>query len=224
MNTAPMNFISTGIIPIGVTDLRQQQYDWVRRVIAAKGVTATEVERGAGLGASTLTRFLAKKDGKNNLSAKTISMIEIYAGVRAFEDPARAASSGFTESDALAYDPDAGDDGAIAIAIEAMVAGHNNIDPWVLTSDALELAGYLAGDVLIVDLNAEPKRGDVVCAQVYNWASGASETVFRIYEPPNLVAATMKRKMYRPVQVDNENTLIRGVVTTTLRPRRNFSA
>jgi SOS-response transcriptional repressor LexA len=89
--------------------------------------------------------------------------------------------------------------------------------PWTLRSRALEVAGYLPGDVLIVDLNARPDDGDVVCAQVYERDN--AETLFRIYEAPYLQAATYQRGLFKPLLVDGRRVVLRGVVVASIRPR-----
>lgn len=71
----------------------------------------------------------------------------------------------------------------------------------------------------MVDLNARPEVGDVVCAQVYDRA-GKGETVFRVFEDPFLVAATLDTKLIRPLLIDNDRVVIRGVVVASFRERR----
>lgn len=77
----------------------------------------------------------------------------------------------------------------------------------------------MPGDVVVVDLAATPTRGDVVCAQVYRWHEGKAETVFRIFEPPYLVAASAAPALRMPLVVDNDRVMIKGVVTHSLRAR-----
>ena len=90
----------------------------------------------------------------------------------------------------------------------------NTIQTHIMNSRALELVGYLPGDLLIVDSAAVPARGDVVFAEI-----GATEFVFRIYEPPFLTAASHDERFRRPIIVDSLNVHIRGVVTGSYRSR-----
>ncbi|MFZ1965018.1 MAG: hypothetical protein WAU78_16410 [Roseiarcus sp.] len=73
---------------------------------------------------------------------------------------------------------------------------------------------------MIVDLNAEPLPGDVVCAQLYNWARSDAQTMFRLWEPPYLMPSTLDPALRRIFVVDNDTTMIRGVVIATVRPRQ----
>jgi hypothetical protein len=62
----------------------------------------------------------------------------------------------------------------------------------------------------------------VVCAQVYQWPSGTAQTVFRIFEPPYLVAATDDPTERRPLLIDNNQVTVKGVVTQSLRLMQNL--
>ena len=98
----------------------------------------------------------------------------------------------------------------------------NGVDPWVLRSNALLSIGYLPGDVMLVDLNERPRAHDVVCAQVYDWVRSRAQTVFRLYEPPYLLASTTDQAVLRPLVVDDNVVVVKGVVTASIRPRRNL--
>ncbi|MGH6907913.1 MAG: hypothetical protein ACREDX_08660, partial [Aestuariivirga sp.] len=95
------------------------------------------------------------------------------------------------------------------------------IDAWTLNSRALEGAGYRPGDILLVALDETPAAGDVVCAQIYDWVKAKAETVFRIFQPPYLVAATSDPQLMRPHLVDDAAVAIKGVVLQSLRGRGN---
>jgi hypothetical protein len=58
-----------------------------------------------------------------------------------------------------------------------------------------------------------------VCAQVYDMG-GRAKTVFRIFEHPFLVAASIDPSLHRPLLIDNRAIMVRGVVVASMRPRR----
>lgn len=171
-----------------------------------------ELARRTGIDASTFSRFKNDKANMAQLEPATITLMEEAAGLRYGTE---AGASQFDEPEASLYTAEGGE---VALAVRALKAGRNGIDPWVLNSRGLETAGYLPGDVVMVDLNAMPRAGDVVCAQVYS--RGQAETIFRIYEEPFLVAATFDASKFKPLLVDNARVLIRGVVTACFRERR----
>jgi transcriptional regulator with XRE-family HTH domain len=196
---------------------RQKHVEWVNAILDIKGWTQTELARKAGLDPSTLSRFLREENPGARLNTYTIERIEHASGMHAFETSIAAPMRGMAEGEAtpwLSEDSNSVTD----IAVLAIKGEKNHIVPWVLKSAALELAGYIHGDILFVDLNGNPNLGDVVCAQVYD-RFGKAETVFRIYEKPYLVAASTEAHLRRPILTDDDRAQIRGVVIATLRPR-----
>ncbi|HHY49525.1 MAG TPA: hypothetical protein GYA10_07245 [Alphaproteobacteria bacterium] len=197
---------------------RRKQLAWIRATLETNGWTPTRLAREAGISQSTLAKFLGDPLNAAHLSLRSVERIARVSPLAPYATeplPGR----GFAESDAQPYDA-AGADDIVARAVAAAKAGRNHVDPWVLRSRALEAAGYLPGDVLIVDLNARPEDGDVVCAQVYD-RRGNAETVFRVLERPFLVAAMLDRRPTRPLLVDDDQVVVRGVVVASVRPRQS---
>ena len=108
--------------------------------------------------------------------------------------------------------------------VRAVVGDSNSITAYRLESRALECAGFQPGDTMIVDLNAGPQPGDVVCAQIYDYARALADTVFRVYEPPYLVSATFDARLRRPLVLDQHLVDIKGVVVASLRARQARAA
>lgn len=144
-------------------------------------------------------------------------LIEEASGIKAYENSLHAKPRGLAETESARYEaePVSVVDGAI----KALKGDRNGLDLWFLRSRCLEAAGYLPNDVLLVDLNARPNPGDIVCAQVYDRA-GKADTVFRIYEDPFLVSATLDRSLVKPLLIDNDRVVVRGVVIASFRERR----
>lgn len=197
-------------------DTREEQKAWLQKVIASTGIAPTTLAQKAGLAPTTLTRFLNSNDYNNALSARTISSVEKFTGIRFSAD---VAPIGFGEVEATPFDTDENSD--LAKRVRSLI-GADPVHPWVLSSRALETAGYQPGDILLVDLNAHPAAGDVVCAQLYDFSKMKAETVFRIFEPPYLCSASYDRAHLAPILIDR-NVGIKGVVTLSLRPRRHHS-
>jgi transcriptional regulator with XRE-family HTH domain len=187
---------------------------WIRDILSQSGETPTALARKAGIASTTLTRFLNEQD-KTVLSFRSIAKIAHAAGVPPIGlNP--ATSAGFVE-DAVPYDASEAGVKSYTAAIEALIGERQAASPWIMQSYALEGAGYMPSDVLIVDLNRKPEAGDAVCAQVYQWSQGKAETLFRIFEPPYLVAASHNPSIRKPLLVDNDRVIIKGVVTEMLR-------
>lgn len=211
-----------------VSDIRDDQKAWLGGILEITGWTLTELARRSKVHQTTLTRFWNDDLGKSTLSARTVSMLAETTGYEPYArpDPARRRAGApipIGDGEPLPGEPDIlrGD---IDAAVRAVIAGRNEMFPWLIKTRALEGVGYVPGDVAIVDTMAKPRRGDAVCAQVYDWPAGRAETVLRLFEPPYLVAATSDPTLLRPHYVDDEKVVIKGVVTGLFRPRRAAAA
>jgi hypothetical protein len=187
--------------------------EYVRLVVARTGKPPTRIAMDLGIAPSTLTRLLNAPEGSTaTLHARTVRKLEDYSGVQlGGADPSASSTfRGFAE-DAVRFDTKDADP-AVWAALKALIGGRKAADPWTIRTRALERIGFLPGDVVIVDLGRRPEAGDAVCAQVYDWRRAAAETVMRLYEPPYLVAASLDESLRRPLVVDNEQVIIKGVV------------
>jgi hypothetical protein len=189
----------------------RQHRDYLRRVIAHMRKPPTRIAKEVGVAASTLTRLL-KDDNAATLHARTISRLQDYSGIAFFGgDPSAPPTFRGLAEDAVPFETRDADVGILA-AIKALVGGRKAADPWTMRTRALDRIGYLPGDIVLVDLGRRPEAGDAVCAQVYDWRRAAAETVMRLYEPPYLVAASLDEGLRRPLVVDNEQVIIKGVL------------
>lgn len=191
-----------------------EQRTWLAAWLARLGITGTQLAREAGLNPSTVTRFLnATANEGHALTFKTVRKIEAAARRLAGE---REQRPGLRE-EAVPYVAEGGD--AIAAAVRALCGGRNACDPWQVANDNLVSLGIHRGDVLAVDLSATPAPGDIVCAQLYDPATGNARTVFRLFDPPFLLTGAIAAGQRRPVIVDNQQAMIRGVVIARFSPR-----
>ncbi len=196
---------------------------WLQSLPERSGKSLTAIAKAAGIATTTLTRPLRKDDlGISTLNATTIAKIVQVTGVPGpgGEAPAATARSlrGLSE-DAEPYKP--GTDIPLARAVEALTAGRPNAFPYALKTRALEILGYLPGDVVIVDMSRTARVGDIVCAQInVDYETLRAETVMRIYERAGgtevLVAASIDQALRQPVPVD-DRVAIKGVIVAMLR-------
>jgi hypothetical protein len=203
----------------GANDTLQEQIAWVRAVMAHLGiVSANDLAKRAGVAPSTLQRPMSDPNWPNVLSGRTMDKIARLANLRPMEFPSKL--GGLNEPEAVVYTYDAGEDAlesGFDRAVRELCRGRHGRDPWLMRSHALEIAGILPGDVLIVDLNVQPTAKDIVCAQVYQWSHMRAETVFRIFEPPYILTNSLRHGTQKPLPVDGENVAIRGVVVSVMR-------
>ena len=166
----------------------------------------------AGVNPANVQRPLSK-NFKGKFGTDTIAAIAAAAKLRPMEYP--NSRTGFAEPEAVPFvfdqKPNAIDSN-VDRAVRELTRGRNGRDPWVIQSHSLELMGLFPGDIVIVDLNLQPKPGNIVCAQLYQWSSMKADTVFRVYTPPYLVTHSVRDGYTAPLLVDDKNVVIRGVV------------
>lgn len=198
---------------------KEEQIAWVKAVQAHLGVSTTELARRAKLAPSTLQRPVNDPGWSGMLSGRTLAAVADAVGLKPLEFPNRVRGLAEQEAEPFRYDDrnDAADN--LNRAVRELTRGRNGRDPWVMKSYALELAGVLPGDIMIVDLNKTANPRDIVCAQIYDWSGMKSETVFRLFDPPYLVSHSMRASPEKPVTVDNSAVVIKGVVDAVLRSR-----
>jgi len=232
IRVTPMGLVATLPRTMTLSDELRVQIDeqraFVQRVIDRTGLNQTQLANRAGFDPSTLSSFMSQRREGQTLSSRVIRKIEVASGIimgpmPRFPAVAETPDHGFAEAEALPYIAARQPDGdAVAAAVKAICEGRNATDPWVLKTRALEAIGHQPGDVMIVDLNMAPEPGDVVCATVIDWRSRGAEALFRIFQPPVLLAAPTSPGLLKPYMID-QNLMIRGTVIASVKPRRKAS-
>lgn len=197
--------------------LRRRQLEYIQLLVDTTGKNRTEIARGAGVSPSTISKFENDGDNIAQLGLSTIDKLATSTGIPFGERPVHAPVA-LSAPEAQALETMPGESAALSNAIEALKKSGNAVVPWVLKSRALEVIGYLPDDVLLVDLNATPRDGDIVCAQHYD-RLGRAETMFRLYQKPYLTAPALSPITFRPLVVDDDRVQIQGVVIASLRAR-----
>lgn len=210
------SFHATGALRL--TDTTEQDRDalraWLRQNLAQSGVTPTKAAKEIGVATTTLTKFLNDPDYAFTPSTPVVSKLE-----RFFGRAAPRSSGGVLRPmiEAMQIDPQELPAPQKA-ALLALAAGRKSIEAWTMSGTALQAAGVLPGDVLLVDLNEPARAGDIVCAELFE--SGLRRIVFRIFEKPYLVAPSLEPRSWMPLVVDDRNVIVRGVVTDRIAARR----
>lgn len=188
--------------------------DWLRERTGIKSDNA--LAKAAGLTNNYIYRTRRKG---TVLDSVRIQILCQHFGVPG-PDTYLSAGSGFAD-EAIKYDArQPGTDPITKLMIEIALRDRPNAAPWTLRTHALEGAGYLPGDILITDATIQPVAQDAVVARIYN--EGGADTIFRIWEPPFLMAVTSDRSLRMPIEQRNDRSvIIMGTVTQSFRPRRS---
>lgn len=127
-------------------------------------------------------------------------------------------ADGMADVEMVPYQPNDFAAGRLADAVAALSAGRAHVAPWLIRGQALIHAGYLPGDLVLIDhARHDAPPGSVVCAQLVDWRSGAARTVIRLWEPPYLVAATSLPGYRKPTLVDGTHASLHGLAVACLR-------
>lgn len=185
---------------------------YVQQVVEKTGVKPTPLAKAIGIAPSTLTRLLNEPDDSAaTLHAGTLAKLEAFSGITPPTDyelshPVRHGPRDDAEPFVPAEAPP-----DLAHAVKVLTSGRKSIEAWLIRSRALECAGYVPGDAVIVDLAVQPRAGDPVCAQIHERHSSVTETVMRFYEPPYLMPSTFDETLRRPIVVD-KLVQLKGVI------------
>lgn len=188
---------------------RDEIKDWLNAILERTGETPSALARRAGLATTTLTRFLSDPHAPM-LGLRSIAKITHVTGVPLSGVPLTGEPPpGMPAAEAEPFRVDQADE-AMRNAIAALISTRTGMEAWVVQNNALELAGVLKGDVLIVDTRSPPASGDIVRVELRPGKQAAAETAFRLWQPPYLMPATIDRRRSKPLLVDHETVQITG--------------
>lgn len=198
--------------------VRSAQIGWLDGVLARSGWSLSRLAKESGVSDTTLTRFRNSASYTGRLSPDVVAKIVARTGVPGPDTPGleamptRGAQALREEAARWVADVDGPSD-----PVAAALAGRADASAWVMKSDILALSGIRAGDVLIIDQSVEARDGDIVCAQ--QEVGLGARTLFRLWQYPNLVAASFDPTAEKPLQVDGRHVYIVGVMTDLIRRR-----
>lgn len=190
--------------------------DRLSRARAAAGYeTPTDAARRLGIKPST---YLGHENGSRGIKqdkavlyarAFNVRPEWLLYGAGSPPEPTRRAPSGFSEPEVEPLKMDFARRAELRRTLPA-----DDASIWTLRRAVPGLA-LLAGDVLIVALDAPPRPGDIALANVADLQTGTAQTVIRRYLPPWLAAAGPSEA---PQPIDDEGRVaIRGVVRRVVR-------
>lgn len=205
--------------------IRERHLKWLDDVQRWTKKSLSRLATEAGLSDTTLTRFI-RKGYDGTLNDVTIARLIGTHGVPGpDDDPAeRARRPLYAREEAALYVSEQEPDIGVRRAVEALVGKRADTYAWRLKTRAVELKGYLPGDIVITDARAAPVTGDAVCAQVVDYRRGTAETVWRIYEETGgvrlLTPKSLDPVVLPTLVVDDDRVAISAVIIAAVRPGR----
>jgi transcriptional regulator with XRE-family HTH domain len=197
--------------------LREMQKTWLRQARDHAGITFTELARRIGMAPGSLSRFVNDDTRPSQMRLDTMRKVAAATGLPIPGDVVEVSQA--REPEAEPWQP-GGEGDALDVFVTTMVTTPNRF-AWVMRGDALAHEGHRPGDVLIFDMAATPKEGDIVLAQFYaRNDSERTETVCRLLTRRFLVAAGPWRADREPREAADPSVRIMGVMEAALRRRR----
>ncbi len=201
---------------------------WFKMQQKRVGVTADVIAATLGRDRSVVSKILAGKQRMTLDWAKAFAQVlqvplaEVLEKAGTLDKPtAQQIAPGFADSDAAVWvpGPALAETAGVRSIAQVLGADKPGVDIWRVRSRAMQLAGFMPDDFILVDTHAAERArpGDVVIAQIYNNATGTAATVLRRYEPPVLIAASTDPDDGRVHVVDGVNVLVRGKVVASWR-------
>jgi transcriptional regulator with XRE-family HTH domain len=201
---------------------------WFKAQQKRAGLTSFDLAAAIGRDRSVISRII------NGGQPMTLEQARIFAEMMGVPLPemveraglagrptAQMLSPGFAESDCAAWVPGPGiGEGTATRSIAAVLgADRPGVDIWRVRTRAMQMAGYMPDDFLLVDTHAAERvrPGDTVIAQIYNNATGTAATVLRRLDPPVLMCASADPEDAKAHVVDGVNVLVRGKVVASWR-------
>jgi transcriptional regulator with XRE-family HTH domain len=195
---------------------RERVRAFIDAITAKTGDKIPTIADRSGVSRSTIYRWLEQEGSTNSTLDKLQQIADAYNLDNPFSSGVlQSAANALTvggEGEALPYQ------GEMVSHALGILAPDQSF--WKISSRALELAGYLPGDILKLDASLAPRPGDVVVAQIYD-SRGDAETVIRIFSEPYLIARTLDPNLAdNPILVRPRDVKIVGVAIASLRLRQ----
>jgi hypothetical protein len=198
------------------SEIGAKQRAYLRDTLHELNITASRMAGMLGMAPSTFTRFINLPDSsEKTMHPATIDKVEKLRQVNSDSPfPTTAQGSWATlREEAARLDMESGDT-ALLQALRSLIGDREGIEPWRLNTRALELEGYMPGDIVLVDLNASPQAGDAVYATIRE--QSRVEPIMRKFQPTGIVDLLVPRTndpdAPPTLVVDRKQVLIRGVL------------
>jgi hypothetical protein len=189
-----------------IGDARAEAQELIKEIMARFLVEIGEIGEKAHLNPSTIYRWLDPK--KTNAPSST-SLRKIRAAFDLEAPRAQLRSTGLSERELAKYEgPPLGEE----LKYEDL-----NQTRFVLQSRALDMLGLMQGDIVLIDLKARPKSGDVAYVQIYS-PDGSAETKLRLLRGDFLYTRSFDPTIFEaPIYHDGDRVVLKGKLVRSLR-------
>jgi hypothetical protein len=189
-----------------VSDARAEAQQLIREIMARYLVEIGDIGERAKLNPSTIYRWLDPT--KTNVPSAT-SLRKIKAAFDLDGPRSSGRIGGFAERELAKYE---------GPPLESELKYEDaNQTRFVLQSRALDMLGLMQGDIVLVDLKAKPKSGDIAYVQIYS-RDGSAETKLRLLRGDFLYTRSLDPTIFEtPIYHDGDRVVLKGKLIRSLR-------
>jgi SOS-response transcriptional repressor LexA len=195
-----------------------------KKILAKQGVTQTELASLLGRDKSVITNLF---QGRRQLKAKEAAVIATRLGVSVAQvmgiKEAESAAGGSERAVLIPFQNEPVASKVMPTVIERSgryyyETEHSGLSEkayaFEMRDDSMNLAGILAGDVLISEVDRPYKNGQIVIAQYSH--KGGTHTVVRKYEPPFLISHSTSAE-FKPLRLEQDELCVISPVLKLIR-------
>ena len=189
-----------------VSDARAEAQQLIKEIMERYLVEIGDIGERANLNPSTIYRWL---DPSKTNAPSTTSLRKIRAAFDLDSPRPGGRPTGFAEQELARYD---------GPPLEGELKYDNpNQTRFVLQTRALDMLGLMQGDIVLVDLTAKPKSGDIAYVQIYS-PDGSAETKLRLLRGDFLYARSFDPTIFEtPIYHDGDRVVLKGKLVRSLR-------
>jgi transcriptional regulator with XRE-family HTH domain len=192
---------------------RAEVSDWLQDIRRRTNLSFDQIGERSGINSATLYRWTDPKRTEAPSHSSLLAISEAFGIPMPGHRPSGKPAPGFHEAGVARLDPP-----------EHELPPDPNQSWWRLKDRALELAGYLPGDQVLLDQSVAPQAGDGVIAQIYDFEIGAAETVARLFAFPVLVTRSADPLFAHSADlIDNARVKVMGTIIRMVRDRKRAS-
>jgi DNA-binding phage protein len=219
-SSSVISFSKVRTLEVEQQSLREQIRSWLHAILAERNLSPIALAKLVGVSPTTIYRAM-DVDGEFTPTTKTIEKIASKTGKA---PPSMSSIEHYHPLKAEHIRPFGGLE-AVDIPNGLIMSAelHRQFLAYRVLDRALELEGYLPGDIVLVDETVAPKAGDIVCADLLPGRPEGGGTILRLFEPPYLMARSHDRRSEPlPILLDR-SVAIRGTATRMFREMRKAS-
>lgn len=198
--------------------------EWFKQRHLEVGISQGAAAERLGRAPTFFTRVYS---GQQRLRPEEIERLADILQVPVSEIRRRANLSGAeitADGDVIPWAAEDAADQCTGDVLALLMRDRAGVEPWRVSTSAMQLAGYIEGDLILVDrTRSTPIAGNIVLAQVYDWHLGSAKTLLRRYDPPVITAASADPRGARPYIVDGTNVTVVGTVVASWREESRAS-